>query len=752
MTIPPYLQPDLPLEQRLEDLLERMSLEEKVAQVTTLDLGDAVLDPQGNLPETALEKLKLGAGVIPRPALYLSPEEGANFTNAIQRALVETTRLGIPALFHEEVLHGLMAFQATSFPQAIALGSAWDPDLVQSVYQAASLEMRSRGSNLALTPDLDLGREPRWGRIEETFGEDPCLVSRMAVAAVRGLQGEGPDRFDQEHVMATAKHFAAHGQPEGGRNCAPANFSERILREQFLPPFEAAVKEAGVGAIMASYNEINGIPAHVNPWLLKQVLRDEWGFDGMLISDGDGINHLHVVHRVAESPAEAARLALANGIALELPHVACYVTLVDQVRSERVAETLLDEAVRQTLLAKFRLGLFERPYVDPQRAGTVNNSSQHRDLALEAARKSIVLLKNEAGLLPLDRAKISKLAVIGPNAGGLHLGGYSYDPGRGVSLLEGIRSLAGEGLEVLYAEGCRITEEHQDWRGWWNDDIPPGDPEKDKSRIAQAVEAARQADVVVLAIGENEATCREAWSEPHLGDRDSLDLLGSQQALFDAVYETGKPVVVALIGGRPLSINEIAQKAPAILECWYLGQEGGTAFAEVLFGDANPGGKLPVTFPRSVGQLPAYYYHKPSTNRSYLYAENGPLFPFGHGLSYTSFSFDNLRLSKERITPDESFLVSIDVTNIGERAGDEVVQVYIRDLYTSVTRPVMELKRFRRIGLLPGERQTVEFTLQPADLSFLGPDMERIVEPGEFEVLVGPDLVNLQKVGLMVES
>jgi beta-glucosidase len=257
---------------------------------------------------------------------------------------------------------------------------------------------------------------------------------------------------------------------------------------------------------------------------------------------------------------------------------------------------------------------------------------------------------------------------------------------------------------------------------------------------------------VVLAIGENEATCREAWSEPHLGDRDSLDLLGSQQALFDAVYETGKPVVVALIGGRPLSINEIAQKAPAILECWYLGQEGGTAFAEVLFGDANPGGKLPVTFPRSVGQLPAYYYHKPSTNRSYLYTENGPLYPFGHGLSYTSFSFDNLRLSKERITPDESFLVSIDVTNTGERAGDEVVQVYVRDLYASVTRPVMELKRFRRIGLLPGERQTVEFTLQPADLSFLGPDMERIVEPGEFEVLVGPDSVNLQKVGLMVKS
>ncbi len=743
-TVPPYRNPSLPLEQRLDDLMARMTLEEKIAQMSIFQMRT------NNLPEEKIEldeeiraKLANGVGALGRPGLRSSPRATALWTNAIQQYLREHTRLGIPAFFIDEALHGLMAQGSTSFPQAIALASTWNPALVEEVFSAAAREMRARGENWALTPVLDLAREPRWGRTEETYGEDPYLCSRLGVAAIRGLQGgvnlaTDSQPIDRQHVLATAKHFAAHGQPEGGRNAAPANYAEREIRENFLAAFQAAVQEAGVGAVMASYNEINGIPVHANRWLLEQVLRQEWGFQGILTSDGNGITQLETVHRIAASKAEAARKALAVGIDFELD--SCFPTLVEQVAQGRVPIAWIDRAVRRILRAKFLLGLFDNPYVDPDEAERVTNCAAHRQLAYRAAAQSLVLLKND-GLLPLDVSRLHKLAVIGPNAAGLHLGGYSADPGHGISILDGLRQKANGRFQVLYAEGCKITQEDfdgQGWRGWHEDaaTLPPAS--QDETLIAEAVALARQADVVLLVLGENESVCREAWSENHLGDRASLDLPGRQNELARAIFETGKPTVALLLNGRPLSVNELAERVNALFEGWYLGQEGGAAFADALFGDVNPGGKLPITFPRSVGQLPAYYNHKPSRQRSYLFQDSTPLFPFGYGLSYTTFRYANLRLTPPKIKPTGTVTVSVEVTNTGQRPGDEVVQLYVHDLLSeTVTRPVKELKGFRRLTLQPGETQTVSFTLTPNELSFLNEDMQRVVEPGLFEILVG---------------
>lgn len=739
----PYRDPSLPVEKRLDDLMARMTLEEKIAQMSIFQMRTNNLPEEKiELDETMRVRLANGVGALGRPGLRSSPRATALWTNAIQRYLREETRLGIPAFFIDEALHGLMAQGSTSFPQAIALASSWNPSLVEAVFSAAAREMRARGGNWALTPVLDLAREPRWGRTEETYGEDPYLCSRMGVAAIRGLQGvslaAGPEPIDKRHVLATAKHFAAHGQPEGGRNAAPANYAERELRENFLVAFQAAVQEAGVGAVMASYNEINGIPVHVNRWLLEQVLREEWGFQGILTSDGNGITQLASVHHVAASGAEAARKALAAGIDFELDN--CFQTLAEQVAQGLVPLAWIDRAVRRILRAKFLLGLFDDPYVDPDEAERITNCAEHRQLAYRAAAESLVLLKND-GLLPLDRARLRRLAVIGPNAAGLHLGGYSADPGRGISILDGIRQKAEGCFEVLYAEGCRITQEDfggQGWRGWHEDAVTLPPAAQEEERIAEAVLVARQAEVVLLVLGENESVCREAWSEKHLGDRDSLDLPGRQSDLVRAILATGKPTVALLLNGRPLSVGELVEGVNALFEGWYLGQEGGAAFADALFGEINPGGKLPITFPRSVGQLPVYYNHKPSRQRSYLFVDSTPLFPFGYGLSYTRFQYANLRLTPSKIGPTDTVTVSVEVTNVGQRSGDEVVQLYVHDLLSGlVTRPVKELRGFRRITLEPGETQTVHFTLTPADLSFLNENMERVVEAGLFEIMVG---------------
>ncbi|HKQ54222.1 MAG TPA: glycoside hydrolase family 3 N-terminal domain-containing protein [Pyrinomonadaceae bacterium] len=752
---PDYKNPRLPVERRVADLLARMTLEEKVAQLTCLWAQRPQARPQTDFstdlgdfsPEKARVVMPHGIGQIARQRERKDPRDAARFANALQKWLVENTRLGIPAIFHDEALHGLMAQRGTHFPQPIALASSWDPEFATRVFTVAALETRARGSHQVLGPNLDLAREPRWGRTEETYGEDPYLVSRMGVAVIKALQGPGPG-VDDEHVMATAKHYAAHGQPEGGTNIGPANYSERILREYFLPSFEAAVKEANVWSVMASYNEIDGVPSHSNHWLLDKVLRQEWGFRGHIVSDYYGIPQMESLHHVVPDDASAAKLAIEAGVDIELPDPQAYMHLVQLVRDGRVSEAVLNRAVARNLRAKFMLGLFEKPYVDPERTERLTNAPEHRALAAEAARRSITLLKNENNTLPLDLTRLKAIAVIGPNADRAHLGGYSDpNPGRGVSVLEGITKKVGGRVQVNYAKGVNITREGGDW---WADTSHLAAPEEDAKLIAEAVEVAGRSDVAVLVLGGNEDTNKEAWAENHLGDRDTLELVGRQNDLVKAVLATGKPVVVMLINSGPLAINYVAENVPAILEGFYLGQETGTGVADVLFGDYNPGGKLPVSFPRSVGQLPIYYNYKPTARRGYLFTNKEPLFPFGFGLSYTTFEYSNLTITPARIGPGGSSQVSVVVRNTGGRAGDEVVQLYIRDLVSSVTRPVKELKDFRRITLAPGESKTVTFQLPPDKLSFLDLNMQRTVEPGQFDIMVGTSSVKYQTAKLEV--
>jgi beta-glucosidase len=689
---PDYRNANLPIEQRVADLLKRMTLEEKVDQLKAVPQANVgILDTTGkfsseNLADVFRQLKSLDSN--------MSARDRAVFRNALQRYAVEKTRLGIPQIFQDEALHGYTAEDATSFPQAIGLASTWDPDLIRRAFTAVAEEAASAGVNQVFAPVINLGRDPRWGRTEETYGEDPYLTARLGVAAIQGLQGEN-FMIDRRHVLATAKHFAALGEPYGGRNTAPANYAERDLREVFLVPFRAAVEEAQVGSVMAAYCEINGgIPCHINHWLLEDILREEWGFRGYVTSDGAGLEMLVNTHHIAADNAGAARMALAAGVDYDRSQGSVYATLADQVRVGKVPESEVDRAVERILAVKFRLGLFEDPYVDPDYAQRITNCEAHQKLALEAAQKAIVLLKNEGDLLPLDLKKLKTIAVIGPDAAGVHLGGYSRPPGGGISLLEGIRRRVGSSAHVVYAEGCQITVGA---RGH----VTLPNPKAQLQSIRAATAVARKADVAILVLGGNEETCHEA-SAKNPGDRDSLAMVGMQNQLVRSIGQTGTPTVVLLINGRPLSINYVAEHVPAILEGWYLGQEGGTAAAQVLFGDVNPGGKLPITFPRTVGGLPAYYNHKPSARVPYLFEKPGPLFPFGHGLSYTTFKFSNLKLSSARMAPEGQTTVSVDVTNTGTRAGDEVAQMYIRDVVSSVTRPVKELKGFRRIHLKPG--------------------------------------------------
>ena len=751
----PYQDPKLPVEQRVTDLLKRMTLEEKIAQLEgAWENRDNVKDPQalfvdekGNFqPAQASRLLKNGLGELSRPSEKRGPREMADFTNTLQKWTKENTRLGIPILFHEECLHGHAAPKGTSFPQAIALASTWDPELVHDVFAAVGAEVRARGAQQCLAPVLDLARDPRWGRTEETYGEDPYLVSRIGVAAIQGFQGAGPF-IDKSHVVATAKHFAVHGQPEGGTNVAPGNYSERVVREYFLKPFEAAVEQGGVQSVMPSYNEIDGIPSHGNKHLLDDVLRREWGFPGVVVSDYFAVADLNVLHHIVSNNDEAAKLALESGVDVELPFGNAYHSLINQVREGKVSQGDVDRSVARILRLKFLTGLFDDPSVDPEYAEKITNNAEHQQLALKAAHEAIILLKNQNNLLPLDRAKYKRIAVIGPNAAELHLGGYSDNPGRGVSILQGIKNKVGASAEVLYSEGCKITETPPDW---YADKVVLGDPARNAKRITTAVQVAKRADIVILVLGENEQTSREAWAATHEGDRDNLDLLGNQDDLVKAILAAGKPIVVFLIHGRPNSINYIAANVPAILDGWYLGQETGTAVADVLFGDYDPGGKLPITVPRTVGQLPDYYYQKPSAKREYLGTTTQPLFPFGYGLSYSTFKYSSLRLAPDTIGPQGQTKVTVDVTNTGKSGGDEVAQLYIRDEVSSVTRPVKELRGFRRITLAPGQTQTVEFTLGPEQLSFLDRDLHRVVEPGTFKIMVGGNSVDLIETMLSV--
>ncbi|HVT73665.1 MAG TPA: glycoside hydrolase family 3 N-terminal domain-containing protein [Lacunisphaera sp.] len=753
--VAPYRDSTQSVDARVADLVSRMTLEEKVAQLQSHLVKDPkAYDDAGNFTGGAdAAGLANGAGtvwVLGRDCFSTDVRGTVLRFNSLQKFMREKTRLGIPVLSFAEILHGYMAAGATSFPQAIALGSTWDTALVEDVFAATAQETSARGVRQVLGPVLDLARDARWGRFEECFSEDPYLASRLGLAAVFGLQGRGP-LIDASHVAVTLKHFAGHGQSEGGRNIAPLSFGDREMRSTHLYPFEIAVKVARARSLMASYNSWDGVPNHTNHKLLTDILRTEWGFNGYVMSDGGGLDVIYENHLAAATPAEAGRLAIAAGVDYDLGGKGrCFAPLADEVKAGQVAPADIDRAVAGILRVKFLTGLFEQPYTDPDLAARVTNTPEHKALARRAAQEAMILLRNENHTLPFDAARLKRLAVIGPNAADIHLGGYSAVPMAGVSVLQGLKDFAGDRFQVLYAEGCKLTTNHAS--GWLVNEAPVlNDPADDSRLIDEAVAVALKSDAVVLVLGENEILRREAWNEDHEGDRDSLELVGRQHELARAILATGKPVAVLLLNGGPLAVNYLAEHAPALIEGWYLGQETGPAVADVLFGKVSPSGKLTVTLPRNVGQIPAYYDHQPSRFRHYVMSDSTPLYPFGHGLSYTTFDYRNLRLSAAKIAPAGHTTVSVDVTNTGSVAADEIVQLYLHDLVSLPVRPVQELKDFARVHLAPGETRTVSFELTPDKLEAYDINMKRTVEPGDFEIQVGRSSVDVLKTTLHVE-
>lgn len=748
--------------ERVDDLLERMTPEEKVAQLAGV-WATALMRERRFSPEAAKEEIGHGIGHISRIAATsgFRPGDSAAFANDVQRFLVEGTRLGIPAIVHEESCAGLMARDATCFPVPIAQAATFVPELTEAMAAVIRRQMRATGAHLGLAPVLDIARDPRWGRVEETYGEDPYVTARHGVAYVRGLQGD--DLADG--VVATAKHFLGYGASEGGLNWAPARIMGRELREVYAFPFQAAIAEAGVGAVMNAYNELDGIPAGASRELLTDMLRGELGFDGVLVSDYFTLPTLAEYHRVAEDRTEAAGLGLWAGVDLELPAADVYgAPLLEGLRTGAIDPRLVDLAARRMLEQKFRLGLFERPFVEPEGAPLKFDTREERALARELAEKSLVLLKNDAGLLPLSR-ETRAIAVIGPAADSIRLfqGDYHYpshaeamfehhDPTVPaptpmladrrddlaeqfppmISLLQAVKELVPDTTEVLHAAGCDVID-------------------TDFSGFAAAVEVARRADVAILALGDrsglsNDATTGEAR------DRADVGLPGLQSQLLAAVAATGTPVVMVLLGAKPLALGDVADKAGAILNAWLPGEEGGPAIAAALFGAINPGGKLPMSFPRSAAQIPVYYNHKPSGGRShwkgsYVDMPTTPLYAFGHGLSYTEFAYRDLQVGPAAVAPDGRVAVSLSIANTGSRAGDEVVQLYLRDVVGSVSRPVKQLAGFARLSLAPGEARRVKFDVPVSLLAFHDRDMNLVVEPGTVQVMVGSSSADIRLEG-----
>ncbi len=760
-----YKNPKLSVAERIEDLLSRMTLEEKVAQTMSVDTTTLLIDDKdsealfrtGQLQdEKLISLLKNGIGAFQLPGRRLDPRKSAIYRNILQKHIQEHTRLQIPVLSQEECLMGQLSKDSTMFPRPIGLAGTFDTDLVEAIYDAVGKETRARGGHQAFTPVLDIGRDPRWGRIEETFGEDTYLVSRMAISVVRGLQG-GSGGVESNHIVSSPKHFAGYGQCAGGRNFAPTDIPMRMLKDEILPPFRVAVMEARAKGIMPSHSEIDGVPCHGNKWLLTTVLRDEWGFDGIVISDYNDALRLDILHHIADSSEEAAASALEAGLDMDIPSGSAYESLLNAAENSDRVHRLLDRAVSRILKLKFELGLFEHVYVDPDIAKGIVNCEKHVALAKKAADKTIILLKNEADLLPLDRKNIKSIAVIGPNADPVEFSYYSTRPNIGVSILEGITDKVGSECEIHYEKGCHITKEVEVIETETEDvTLNPGlyTLNEEIDMMKKAAWIAAQADVAVVCLGGSPSSSREAVTlQKNFGDNASLDLVGQQNELLRMVLDTGTPTIVILINGKPMSCSYVYENAPAVIEGWYLGQETGRSVADVLFGDVNPGAKLPVTIARSAGHLPAYYSQKPTgILKDYLFEKEGPLFCFGHGLSYTTFEYQGLSLSKPVIKLGECAEVSIDVTNSGNRFGDEIVQMYIRDCVASVTRPNKLLKGFCRIQLNAGETKKVTFSITPKDLEFTGIDYQPIVEPGEFEIMVGRSSENYDMVILTVEE
>jgi len=743
-----YRDSNLSVRSRVADLLDRMTLDEKLAQLNSHWMRDLLEDSQTLSRAKITERLALGIGQITRSggSTIFDPVSSARAANIIQRYLVNETRLGIPAIVHEECCSGYMALGGTVFPQMIGLASTFQPGLAQEMTNTIRLQMRAVGAHQGLAPVLDVARDPRWGRLEETFGEDPTLVSQFGMAYVRGLQGTS---LKEGGVIATGKHFVGHGASQAGMNCAPAHIGKRELMDIYVVPFQAAIREAGLHSIMNAYPELDGELVAASRHILTDLLRGELGFDGLVVSDYEAIPMIHYYHHVAVDKSSAAALALHAGIDVELPTPDCYGEAFKMAMADgRVLQEWVDTAVSRHLQKKFEMGLFENPYVDEGRVLEVFETPGQRDLARQIASQSMVLLAND-GLLPLKKT-IDTLAVIGPNADAWRnlVGDYSYaaqleemlasplpdfpfagvDPAalapqavRIPSILEALREAA-PAVDFLYARGC--------------DNLDP-----DTSGFDEAVRVAQAAEAVMLVLGDRSGLTADCTTGE---TRDSADLRlpGVQSELAQAILAIGKPVVLVLVNGRPLAIPELAGKASAILEAWLPGEEGGAAVAAVLFGDVTPGGRLPISFPRHVGQVPFYYSQKPSGGKSnwhgnYVSVEAGPLYPFGHGLSYTSFEYGDIRIASAQVEAGGVVEVSVSIRNSGSVAGDEVAQLYICDEYGCVPRPVKELKGFTRLRLQPDETRRVTFHLPVNQLAFYDEEMNLVVEPGTIRVMVG---------------
>ena len=742
----PYKDSTLEIELRVKDLLGRMTLEEKISQMNMLSLSALELDKNEEVGVASLENLFQGKSIGCLESPFIGVDQIAKLSEAADNYLRNKTRLGIPAIQIAECLHGQLAFGATIFPQAIAQGSTWNPGLIQKMSSVVAHEASLSGVDQALSPLFDLARDPRYGRVEECYGEDPYHVAEMGKAFVIGMQGD-PDitksRIPDNKLMCTAKHFVAYSTPIAGINLGPNNVGPRDLRDLHIYPFKKVIQEANIYSVMPAYNEVNGIPLHSNEYLMKDVLRGELGFKGYVFSDYEAIWMLEHFHKVTHDKGETAIQTIKAGIDLEAPKPYAFSELAALVKTGKIDSALIDQAVHNILTAKFKAGLFDKPYTAPHKVSDLIHTQEAKNLAREIAEESIILLKNEANLLPLDASKLNSIAVIGPNADQVQYGDYSAtkDNASGVTLLEGIKNYVGKGIKVNYAQGCSITG-------------------LDNSNIPAAVAAAEQSDVVVLVIGGTSMTLSGiGWGKDIPGDfatsgegfdRTTLTPPGVQPELIQAIYKTGKPIVLVMVHGRAYSIAWEKEHIPAIVEGWYPGEEGGNAITRILFGEVNPSGKLPVTVPKSVGHLPVFYNTKPSgrgfynkrgteemPGRDYVFSSPDPLFPFGHGLSYTQFEYSNLRVGDTKLDMDGFISLSVNIKNIGEMTGKEVVQVYINDKISSVTTPIKVLKEFRKIEIRPSQTVTLDFDIPIEELGLWDKDMRYAVEPGEFEIMVG---------------
>lgn len=757
----------LSIEDRTADLLSHMTLEEKIGQLLQPFGWKAYEHADGQLRLTEEFKSAVAQGGI--GSLYgvlradpwtevtletgLSPKEGAEVTNMLQRYAIEHTRLGIPILFGEECSHGHMAIGNTVFPVPLSIGSTWNTELFERICAVVAAETRAQGGAATYSPVLDVTRDPRWGRTEECFSEDPYFNSEFAVSAVKGLQGEA---LDTDHtILATLKHFVAYGSPDGGRNADTVHMGMRELMEKDLLPFERAVK-AGARSIMTAYNEIDGVPCTASHELLTDVLRKQWGFDGFVITDCGAMSQLRDGHQICETEEEAAALSLQAGVDMEMSGETFGQYLNSALEQKLIDISDIDKAASRILRLKFELGLFERSYVEPDKAGQLIRQPAHVELARQAAREGIILLKNEQQTLPLSPMQ-GKIAVIGPNANNIYnqLGDYTSPQERHhiVTVLDGVRAKCDSYGEVLYAPGCRVK-----------------DPSTEGFEAAMA--AAAEADTIIAVVGGSSArdfgegtidlktgaaviTDHFILSDMDCGegfDRADLNLCGVQLELLQQLHTLGKKLIVVYINGRPIVEPWVDEHADAIVEAWYPGEQGGHAIADILFGDYNPSARLTLSIPKHVGQLPVYYNKKRSRGHRYLEMDFHPQYVFGYGLSYTSFQYEHIRVDQTHMSVNESCTVSVDVTNTGQVAGHEVVQLYIKDCVSRITRPELELKGFKKIALESGETRTVQFVITAQELQYVGPNLNWVVEPGTFELKIGSNVANTISTSLHVTT